>query len=70
MINMVLIASLTLNLALNQMKVKNTDMSTNTKCSSKLLKSINVSIKKVKVQNMQSVKSRFLHLNFSKINLA
>ena len=55
MINMVLIASLTLNLTLNQMKVKNTDMSTNTKCSSKLLKSIDISIKKVKVQNMQNV---------------
>ena len=48
MINMVSIASLTLNLTLNQMKVKNTDTSTNTKCSSKLLKSIGIDIKIVK----------------------
>ena len=53
MINMVSIAFLTLNLTLNQMKVKNTDKSTNMKCSSKLSKSIDISIKKVKVQNMQ-----------------
>ena len=55
MINMVSIASLTLTLTLNQMKVKNTDMSINMKCSSKLSKSIDISIKKVKVQNMQTV---------------
>ena len=55
MINMVSIASLTLNLTLNQMKVKNTDMSTNMKHSSKLSKSIDIGIKKVKVQNMQNV---------------
>ena len=48
-------ASLTMNLILNQMKVKNTDMNTNTKCSSKLSKSIDIDIKKFKVQNMQNI---------------
>ena len=48
MINMVSITSLTLNLTLNQMKVKNTDTNTNTKCSSELLKSIDIGIKILK----------------------
>ena len=67
MINMVSIASLTLNLTLNQMKVKNTDTSTNTKCSSKLLKSIDVSIKNIKAQNIQNIYFMFFHFSFSKI---
>ena len=55
MTNTVLIASLTLNMTLNQMKLKNTDTSTNTKHSSKLSKSTDIGIKKVKGQNMQNV---------------
>ena len=62
-----------LNLALNQMKVKNTDMSTNTKYSSKLLKSIDVSIKNIKAENIQYIYFMFFHFNFqrfySKVNL-
>ena len=52
MINMDLIASLTLNLTPNQMKEKNTDVNTNMKHSFKLLKSIDISIRNVKVQNI------------------
>ena len=55
MINMVSIASLTLNLTLNQMKVKNTDKNINMKCSSKLLKSIHVNIKIVKKKNTKYI---------------
>ena len=47
---MLLITSLTLNLTPNQMNEKNTDMNKNIKPSFKLLKSIGVSIKNVKVQ--------------------
>ena len=63
MINMVSIAPLTLNLAPNQMKVKNTDMSTNTKHSSKLLKSVDIDIKIVKAQNIQNIYVIFSLLN-------
>ena len=59
MINMVSIAALTLNLTPNQMKEKNTDMNINTKCSFKFLKSIDVSIRNVKVQKIYFI---FFHL--------
>ena len=52
MINMVSIASLTLNLTQNQMEEKNTDMNTNMKHLIKLLKSIDIGIRNVKVQNI------------------
>ena len=52
MINMVSIASQTLNLTQNQMKEKNTDMNTNIKCLFKLLKAFDMDIRNARVQNI------------------
>ena len=50
MINMASITSQILNLTLNQMKVNNTDMNTSMKHSYKLLKSVDVGVKKLRCE--------------------
>ena len=63
MINMVSIASVALNLTPNQMKEKNTDMNTNMKCLSKLLKPTDISIENVEVQNIYKVIISFCYFS-------